>query len=61
MKRADDHIDVIRRRVAAYVANTAPLVEWYRKGPTFRAIDGNKPLADVAKAFDAAVADCLRP
>lgn len=59
VKRADDHVDVIRRRVAAYVENTAPLVEWYRKGPTFRAIDGNRPLADVARAFDAAVLECL--
>jgi adenylate kinase len=59
VKRADDHVDVIRRRVAEYVSNTAPLVEWYRKGPTFRAIDGNQSLADVALAFDAAVLDCL--
>lgn len=59
VKRADDHVDVIRRRVAEYVNNTAPLVEWYRKGPTFRAIDGNQSLADVALAFDAAVLDCL--
>jgi adenylate kinase family enzyme len=51
---------VIRRRVAEYVENTAPLVEWYRKGPTFRAIDGNRPLMDVAGAFDAAVLECLR-
>lgn len=55
VKRADDHVDVVRRRVAAYVENTAPLVEWYGKGPTFRALDGNQPLADVARAFDAAV------
>jgi adenylate kinase len=57
--RADDHEDVVRRRVAAYVENTAPLVEWYRKAPTFRAIDGNQPLADVARAFDAAVLDSV--
>ena len=60
VKRADDHEDVIRRRVAEYVENTAPLVEWYRKGPTFRAIDGNRPLMEVAAAFDAAVLECLR-
>jgi adenylate kinase len=60
VKRADDHVDVIRRRVAAYVENTAPLVEWYRKGPLFRAIDGNRPLPEVAAAFDAAVLECLQ-
>jgi adenylate kinase len=55
VKRADDHVDVVRRRVAAYVENTAPLIEWYRKRDTFRAIDGNQPLTDVARDFDAAV------
>ena len=60
VKRADDHVDVVRRRVVAYVENTAPLVEWYRDGPTFRAIDGNQPLTDVARAFDAAVFDCMK-
>ena len=59
VKRADDHVDVIKRRVAAYVENTAPLVEWYRKWATFRAIDGNRPLPEVAGAFDAAVLECL--
>src|SRR4051812_17673211 len=59
VKRADDHEEVVRRRVEAYVENTAPLVEWYRKGPMFRAIDGNQSLADVAAAFDAAVLDCV--
>ena len=60
VKRADDHVDVVTRRVAAYVENTAPLVEWYRGGPAFRAIDGNQPLMDVARAFDAAVLDCVK-
>lgn len=57
--RADDHIDVVRARLAAYVENTQPLVDWYRKGPNFRAIDGDQPLADVARAFDAAVRECI--
>jgi adenylate kinase len=59
VKRADDHEEVIRRRVEAYVENTAPLVDWYRKGPTFRAIDGNRRLQDVVRAFEAAVRECL--
>lgn len=55
VKRADDQVEVITRRVAAYVDNTAPLVEWYRQRPTFHAIDGDRPLAEVARAFAAAV------
>jgi adenylate kinase len=59
IKRADDHADVVRQRLAAYVENTQPLVDWYRTRPMFRAIDGDRPLGDVARAFDAAVLDCL--
>jgi adenylate kinase len=59
VKRADDHEDVVRRRVAAYVENTAPLIEWYRDGPMFRTVAGNHSLADVAAAFDAAVLECV--
>lgn len=55
VKRADDQEAVVRRRVAEYVENTAPLVEWYRQRGTFRAIDGDGPLAEVARAFEAAV------
>ncbi len=53
--RADDHEDVVRRRVAAYAEHTAPLIEWYRGRPTFRVVDGDRPLAEVARDFDAAV------
>ena len=59
VKRADDHIDVIRQRLAAYVENTQPLVDWYSKGPAFRAVDANQPLEAVARAFDTAVLECL--
>jgi adenylate kinase len=61
VKRADDHIDVIRRRVDAYMENTQPLVDWYRRRPAFRTVDANQPLAEVARAFDAAVLECLSP
>ncbi len=57
--RADDHIDVIRRRLAAYMENTQPLVDWYSKGPAFRTVDANQPLDAVAHAFDTAVLECL--
>jgi adenylate kinase len=59
VKRADDHIDVIRRRLTAYVENTQPLVDWYSKGPAFRAVDANQPLEAVARAFDTAVLECI--
>jgi adenylate kinase len=59
--RADDHIDVIRRRLAAYMENTQPLVDWYCTRSSFRKIDANQPLNEVARAVDAAVLECLTP
>jgi adenylate kinase len=59
VKRADDHIDVIRQRLAAYVENTQPLVDWYSRRPRFRAVDADQPLDAVARAFDTAVLECL--
>ena len=50
---------MIRQRLAAYVENTQPLVDWYSKGPAFRALDANQPLEAVARAFDTAVLECL--
>jgi adenylate kinase len=55
VKRADDEEPVVRARLAAYVENTQPLVDWYRANAVFRAIDADQDLADVAKAFDRAV------
>jgi adenylate kinase len=59
VKRADDHIEVIRQRLAAYVENTQPLVDWYSRRPAFRAVDANQPLDAVARAFDRAVLECV--
>jgi adenylate kinase len=39
-QRADDNEAVVRERLKVYHRNTAPLVEYYRDRPTFRAVDG---------------------
>lgn len=57
--RADDQIDVVRQRIQTYVAHTQPLVDWYGTRPTFRRVDGDQPMADVARDFAAAIADAL--
>jgi adenylate kinase len=61
VKRADDEEHVVRARLAAYVENTQPLVDWYRTHAIFRAIDADRALADVARAFDEAVKTGVRP
>ena len=54
-QRADDNEAVVRERLRVYHANTAPLVDYYRERPTFRAIDG----AQGPEAVAAALADAV--
>lgn len=54
-QRADDEERVIRERFAVYARDTRPLVDYYRTRPTFRAIDGRRPVADVTKDLEAAI------
>lgn len=56
VQRSDDEDDIVRKRLQVYERETKPLVEYYRKRPTFRSIDGNRPPAEVAEALEAAVA-----
>ncbi len=58
-RRADDQIDVVRERLQTYVSYTQPLVDWYGGRPTFRRVDGDQPMADVARVFAAAIDDAL--
>ena len=39
-RRADDHPDTVRRRLATYAALAGPLIAFYRDRPTFGTIDG---------------------
>jgi adenylate kinase len=59
VRRDDDQPHVVRERLAAYAEKTQPLVDWYRASATFRTINGDQPLAEVARAFDKAVFECV--
>jgi adenylate kinase len=54
-QRADDNEAVVRERLKVYHRNTAPLVEYYRDRPTFRAVDGALAPELVASALADAV------
>jgi adenylate kinase len=54
-QRADDNEAVVRDRLKVYRVNTAPLVEYYRGRPTFRAVDGAQAPDAVAAALVEAV------
>ena len=60
--RADDNPEVLKQRLAAYQAQTAPLVDYYRGKGTLRAVDGMASISDVSAAIGRALADtAFRP
>jgi adenylate kinase len=56
VQRSDDGDATVRERLAVYLRDTRPLVEHYRRRPTFRSIDGKQPpervAADLRQAVD---------
>jgi adenylate kinase len=40
MRRPDDHPDTVRRRLETYAAECGPVIAYYRRRPSFAAIDG---------------------
>ena len=54
--RLDDSAGIVIERLRVYTEQTAPIVEFYRGRPNFRAIDGTKAPDDVQSAICAAVA-----
>jgi adenylate kinase len=54
--RSDDgNSDVMGRRLQIYTQQTEPIVNYYRKRPTFRSIDGTQTPDRVADAMAAAI------
>jgi adenylate kinase len=54
--RPDDNPDVLRRRLAAYREQTAPLTAYYRRQGVLHSVDGMAPIQQVAGA----IANALR-
>ncbi len=54
-QRADDREEVIRERLRVYARDTRPLIDYYRRRPTFRSVNGAQPPAAVARDLEAAV------
>jgi adenylate kinase len=60
--RPDDNPQVLKQRLSAYQAQTAPLVDYYRGKGLLRTVDGMSSIADVASAIGRALADAaFRP
>ncbi|MBM3505163.1 MAG: adenylate kinase [Alphaproteobacteria bacterium] len=54
-RRSDDNAAAMRTRLAAYHAQTAPLLDYYRKQGILKSVDGMAEPADVARQIDALV------
>jgi adenylate kinase len=53
--RADDNPESFKIRLAAYRAQTAPLIDYYVKQGVLRSVDGMAPIAEVSAAIDRAL------
>jgi adenylate kinase len=53
--RRDDNEAIVLERLKVYHRQTKPIVEFYGRRPTFRAIDGNQPPNVVTSAMDQAI------
>jgi adenylate kinase len=54
--RPDDNPDVLRTRIEAYRAQTAPLVDYYRWQGALKSVNGMAPISEVAAAIDSVLA-----
>ncbi len=53
--RADDNVETLKKRLAVYHAETAPLIEYYRGTGKLRTVDGAVAMDDVTAAIGAAL------
>lgn len=50
MKRADDTVSTIRRRITVYEQETAPLVDYYQQRQCLKIVNGNVPAGEVTNS-----------
>jgi adenylate kinase len=59
VQRSDDELRVVQERLRVYAHESQPIVEFYRRRPSFRSVDGDQPLESVAADISAAVASVV--
>jgi adenylate kinase len=59
VQRADDEFAVVQERLRVYATQSQPIVEYYRRRPTFRSVDGDQPQDAVSADIAAAVASVV--
>ena len=53
--RSDDDPEILKKRIEAYRAQTAPLVYYYQKRNVLKSVDGMAQIPEVSKAIDRAL------
>ena len=56
VRRADDNAETVKARLAAYHAQTAPILPYYRAKGILRQVDGMADIAEVARQIEAILA-----
>ncbi len=56
VRRADDNAETVKARLAAYYAQTAPILPYYRAKGILRHVDGMADIAEVARKIEAILA-----
>jgi adenylate kinase len=59
--RADDKPEVLKQRLGAYRAQTAPLIDYYGKKGVLRTVDGMPPIDQVSVAIGRILTAAPRP
>jgi adenylate kinase len=57
--RSDDNPEALRKRLAAYRAQTEPLIAYYAGKGALRTVDGMAPIPEVAEAIDSILASAV--
>ncbi len=50
-QRDDDRYEVVSERIKVYIADTVPVVDYYRERGILREIDGTRDIESVASAI----------
>jgi len=53
--RADDNAEALKKRLDVYMAQTAPLIEYYGKKDILKSVDGMKSIDEVTAEIEAAL------
>jgi adenylate kinase len=53
--RADDNAEALKKRLAVYKQQTAPLVDYFKSKGLLKTVDGMKGIDEVSEAIDAAL------